>query len=152
MAAPNMLRLLKPSCVAVQLKATNKQEAIDELLALLDRNGLLADLQAVRQDVFAREKQMSTGLTEGLAIPHAKSNGAKELAIALGLKGQGIEFASLDMEPAHAIFLIVSPVDRTGPCLQCLAEISSLYAQPQVRDRLLHARTVEEVLAAMGCS
>jgi PTS system fructose-specific IIC component len=136
----------------VQLKATNKQEAIDELLALLDRNGLLADPQTVRQDVLSREKQMSTGLTEGLAIPHAKSNGAKELAIALGLKGQGIEFASLDLEPAHAIFLIVSPVDRTGPYLQCLAEISSLYAQPQVRDRLLHARTVEEVLAAMGCS
>lgn len=152
MAAPNMLRLLKANCVAVQLRATNKQEAIDELLGLLDRNGLLADPQAVRQDVLAREKQMSTGLTEGLAIPHAKSNGAKELAIALGLKGQGIEFASLDLEPAHAIFLIVSPVDRTGPYLQCLAEISSLYAQPQVRDRLLRARTVEEVLAAMGCS
>ena len=152
MAAPNMLKLLKPNCVAVQLKAQNKQEAIDELLGLLEQNGYLADAAQVRQDVLAREKQMSTGLTEGLAIPHAKSNGVKDLAIALGLKPEGVEFASLDMEPAYAIFLIVSPVDRSGPYLQCLAEISSLYAQVQVRERLLHARNVEEVLAAMGCS
>jgi mannitol/fructose-specific phosphotransferase system IIA component (Ntr-type) len=150
MAPLKMLTFLRPSCVALPLKAEDKLGAIEELLGLLEKEGLLADPEMVRRDVLAREKQLSTGLTEGLAIPHAKSAGARDLAMALGLKPEGIQFTSLDMEPARAIFLLASPADQTGPYLQCLAEISSFYAQPQAREKLLGAKTVQEVLSAMG--
>lgn len=151
-AMPRTLRILRPSCVLLRMKARSKEEAIDELMALLEKEGLLGDPARVRADVLAREKQASTGLTEGLAIPHARTPGAKELAIALGLQPEGIEFASLDAEPARAIFLIVSPEGLAVPYLQCLAEISAVYAQQQARERLLKARRVDEALAALGCA
>ena len=146
-----MMRFLRPACIALPLRARRKQDAIEELIALLEAEGLLGNVEDVRKDVFVREKQMSTGLTEGLAIPHARSEGAKDVAIALGLTPDGIEFASLDMEPAHAIFLVVSPVDQTSAYLQCLAEISSFYARPDVRERLPKSKTVAEVLTIIGC-
>ena len=150
MAPTRMLRFLKPSCVVPQLAAETKFEAIDELLAVLDREGLIRNLKTVRHDVLAREKQMSTGITDGLALPHAKSNGARDLAVAFGMKAVGIPFDSLDGRPATAIFLVVSRVDRNGPHLQCLAEITTFYSAPERRKRLLQARSVADVIATLG--
>jgi len=150
MAIVKMLKFLRPSCVALRLKATTKEEAIQELLDLLERENLLDDPGCVREDVMVRERQMSTGMTDGLAIPHAKSSGVKELVIALGLKPEGIEFQSLDGEPARVVFMVVSPIDRTGPHLQCLAEITSFYSRPGERQELLAARNVQEVLTKLG--
>jgi len=150
MAPSRMLRFLKPSCIVPQLAAETKLEAIDELLAVLDREGLIRDLKVVRRDVLAREKQMSTGITDGLALPHAKSHGARGLAVAFGMKPAGIPFDSLDGKPATAIFLVVSRVDRSGPHLQCLAEITTFFSNPECRKRLLKADSVAAVMAALG--
>jgi len=149
LAPLKLVRYLKPSCVIPVLKAQTKQEAIEELLDCLRAEGLLEDVDAVREDVFAREEQMSTGLTDGLAIPHAKSAGARQLCVALGLKPEGIDFASLDDKPSKAIFLVVSRVDRAGPHLECLAEIAQFYSRPEARERLLKARSVEEIMASL---
>lgn len=140
-------KYLRPGSIIIGLSAQTKWEAIDELLAPLDRQGLVADAAKVREDLIARERKMSTGMERGLAIPHAKSSGAKELAVALGITPEGIEFDSLDGQPATMIFLVVSRHDRSGPHIQCLAEIAALYGRAEVRNALGAAKAP---LAAMS--
>ena len=142
-------KLLKRDCVAMHLWAATKDEAIDELLGLLDAQGLLKDLAQARADVFTREAKMSTGLKDGLALPHAKSEGVTGLCLALGLKPEGIEFGSLDGSLATMIFLVVSRADRTGPHLQCLAEITGTCREQSVREAVLRAKTIDDVLLAL---
>ena len=142
-------KYLKPASILIGLKAGDKWRAIDALLELLDRQGLVADAVEVRRDLIARENKMSTGMEHGLALPHAKSAGAKDLAVALGIAPEGVDFDSLDGQPARIIFLIVSRVDRSGPHIQCLAEISSLCIREDVRKALLAARTPDQALRAL---
>jgi len=140
------IRHLPPSCVVLDLKAENKEEAIGALIEALRRAGRLADADRAREDVLTRERQLSTGLKDGLALPHAKTRGVAELALALGIKAEGLDFDSLDGEPARLIFLMLSPADKPGPHLQCLAEITAVCRDPALRRRLLAARTGEEAL------
>ncbi len=150
MAIARILRFLKSSCVLPQLAAESKEEAIDELLAVLNRSGQIRDLKQARRDVLARESQMSTGITDGLALPHAKSKGVRDLAVAFGGKPEGIPFDSLDGKPTTAIFLVVSRVDRSGPHLQCLAEITTLFSNPMCRKQLLEAIEADSAAAVMA--
>ena len=143
-------KYLRLGSIIIGLNAQTKWEAIDELLVPLDRQGLLADAAKVREDLVARERKMSTGLERGLAIPHAKSAGAKELAVALGIKPDGVEFDSLDGQPARAIFLVVSRHDRSGPHIQCLAEIAALYGRAEVRDALAAAKIPAQAMSALS--
>ena len=144
-----LAKYLRAESIVIGLKAGEKWAAIDELLNLLDRQDLIADTRQVRQDPIAREKKMSTGMENGLAIPHAKSVGARQLAIALGLKPQGLEFESLDGQPARIIFLVVSRQDTTGPHIQCLAEIASLCNRNEIRQALIQATTPQQVLRTL---
>ena len=150
MALLKLTKYIAPSCVVPRLEAETKQEAIEELLRTLQSHVAIEDLDAVRKDVFERENQMSTGLTEGLAIPHAKSGGTKAMAVAVGLKPEGVEFDSLDGKPARVVFLVVSRVDRSGPHLECLAEIAQFYSNAEARERLLRATTAEGVINALS--
>ena len=150
MAPLKLLKYLPPSCAIARLKAETKQEAIEELLAALEAAGRLVDLATARKDVLDRERQMSTGLTDGLAIPHAKTQGVKELVLAAGLKREGIEFESLDGQPARVVFMVLSRVDRSGPHLECLAEIAQFFSRPEARARLLAAGTAREMIAALS--
>ena len=149
MASQKLLRYITPACVIPRLAAEQKADAIEELLQVLAAQDLLDDVERVRQDVFARESQMTTGLTQGLAIPHAKSVGAKDLTVAVGLKPEGLDFESIDGLPARAIFLVVSRPDRSGPHLECLAEIARAYSNEAVRRALLEADTAQTVIAAL---
>lgn len=143
-------KYLWPSSIRIQLRAQDKWQAIDELLQVLVRQGLVADVAQVRADLLAREKKMSTGMEFGLALPHAKSDGAKELAIALGISREGIDFESLDDKPAHVIFLVVSRKDITGPHIQCLAEIATLFKREDIRTTLAGVRTPDEALRLLA--
>lgn len=139
-------KYLRPQSIHVDLKATDKWEAIDELLQPLADQGLLADAVKVRTDLVTREKKMSTGMEFGLALPHAKSDGAKELAVALGISKKGINFDSLDGGAAHVIFLVVSRRDTAGPHIQCLATIARLFTNETIRTGLAAVRTPMEAL------
>lgn len=91
------------------LKGQTKFQIIEELLDLLDKNGRLVDREVALQDVLAREGYLSTGLENGLAIPHAKTDGVNSLEIAFGVKKSGVDFESLDGKPAYLIFGVVAP-------------------------------------------
>ena len=143
-------KYIVPSCIIVGLSADDKWQAIDKLLNGLADAGAVQDRAQVREDLFAREKKMSTGMEGGLALPHAKSDGAKTLAVAVGISSEGIDFDSLDGNPAHVLFLVVSRKDISGPHIQCLAEIARLYRDGACRRRLLRSSRPEDVIKALA--
>ncbi len=143
-------KYILPPCVIVGLSVDDKWQVIEKLLQRLARAGVIEDQAQVRADLFAREKKMSTGMEEGLALPHAKSDGARALAVAVGISPEGVDFDSLDGKPAQVIFLVVSRKDITGPHIQCLAEIARLYRKEACRRRLQDSRMPEDVMRALS--
>ena len=93
--------LLKEETILLDLKASSKEEAIDELINQLDRSGRLMDKAAFREAILQREQQSTTGIGDGIAIPHAKSHAVKTPSIAFGRSASGIDYDSLDGKPAH---------------------------------------------------
>jgi mannitol/fructose-specific phosphotransferase system IIA component (Ntr-type) len=96
--------------------------------------------------VLDREKIMSTGIGDGIAIPHGKSDAVTGLAAALGIHKRGVDFESLDGEPAYVFFLLVSPADVSGPHIKALARISRLLKNDEFKNKLIDASTSEEIL------
>ena len=131
--------------IAPHLEGKTKFEVIEELLDLIDQNGKLVDREIALQDVLAREGYLSTGLENGLAIPHAKTDGVNELVISFGLKPEGVDFESLDGKPAKLIFLVLSPRDTSGPHIQTLAIISHNLKNAEMRESLLNANSAEQI-------
>ena len=127
------------------LQGTRKIEIIEELLGLMQKKDLIEDYELALNDILSREGYLSTGLEHGLAIPHAKTKGIKNLTMVFGLKRGGVEFETLDGKPAHLIFLVLSPVDTSGPHIQALALISRNLKNGSVREKLKNARTTNEI-------
>ncbi len=131
--------------ITPHLEGQTKFQVIEELLDLLDKNNHLRDRDVALQDVLAREGYLSTGLENGLAIPHAKTDGVERLEIAMGVKPEGVDFESLDGKPANIIFLVLSPRDTSGPHIQTLAVISRNLKNKEMREAILKAKTREEI-------
>lgn len=137
--------LLKPADIKLGLEASNKNDAISELVDLLAANGQISDPKKVLGAVLERESQRTTGIGNGLAIPHGKSNGTADLVMALGKAKQPIDFQAIDGRPVTWIWLLTSPPDKTGPHIHALARISRLMTIDKFRQALAGAKTAEEV-------
>ena len=134
MPAPmTVSEILDPQCVVVPLQAANKREAIDALVDALGTAGRVTDTAAVKKAVWEREQQRSTGIGEGLAIPHGKSTSARALTMAIGKPKDAIEFGSIDRKPVRMIILLVSPTDRIAEHIQALGKVSRLMTNQQFR-------------------
>lgn len=133
---------------SIQLDAApkNKQDAINMLVDLMAQSGCLSDKEQYRKAVFEREEQSSTGLGEGIALPHAKSEAVLRPALASMLVPQGVDFDSFDEEPAYLLFMIASPVNASDEHLDVLARLSTLMMDMSFRDELLAAKSVDEYL------
>jgi len=131
--------------ISASLKGQTKFQVIEELLDLLGADQQLADRDIALQDVLAREGYLSTGLENGLAIPHAKTDGVSKLEIAFGVKHGGVDFESLDGKPATLIFLVLSPRDTSGPHIQTLAIISRNLKERSIREALENAKSPQEI-------
>ncbi len=139
-----------PACVAMDLKATGKEAAIRELVDLLAANGRIRDPSAVFADVMDRERSMSTGMAHGIALPHAKTDGADVMVAAIGLKRDGLEFQSLDGQPARLIVLLATPKKNPGAHIQFLAAVGAALRDADRREQILAARGPEEVVRLIG--
>lgn len=137
--------ILDPGCIKVPMAATDKVSAIRELVDLLAERGKITDAEAVFESVMAREQLRSTGIGNGLAVPHGKSPACPSLVMALGKPSEPIDFGAKDGKPVDVIALLVSPPDQTGPHIQALARISRLMLMEKFRSALSRARTAEEV-------
>lgn len=137
-------KILDPRCIDIDMKATTKEEAIEELIDLLDSMYFLKDKDRVLADVLEREKSMSTGMQNGIALPHARTAGVDKPVMAIGIHKKGIDFQTIDGTPAHIIALIASSEGDPAPHMQLLASLGSTLGSDIVREKLLHAKTREE--------
>jgi mannitol/fructose-specific phosphotransferase system IIA component (Ntr-type) len=147
----NMCRLLEEENIIMDLQSNTKEGLIEEMLDLLVRNGKVKDREAALKAILDREHKMSTGMQHGIAIPHGKTDsltGAK-LVTALGLKKTGVDFGALDGKPSTIFIMTLSPLNRTGPHIQFLAEMSQILNDPQKREGILKAATAQDVLSLL---
>ena len=141
----NLKKVLSPDTVWVDLKADTKEGIIEEMIDRLMAAGRIKDREGALQAVLDREAKMSTGMQNGVAIPHGKSECIKSLVAAIGLNKAGVNFDSMDGSPCTIFIMTLSPAKRTGPHIQFLAEVSRLINQPAERERLLAAKTHAEI-------
>ena len=137
--------ILLPSTINLDLKGMTKQEIIDELIDILDQAGFLTDRPAVRISVMEREAKLSTGLGHGVAVPHGKTQGVDRLVAAFGIKRDGIHFDAADGQPVKLFFMLVSPQSVSGPHVKALAQIAKFLRTDKNKEKLLNAKTSEEV-------
>lgn len=135
----NILEILRPQCVKVPLGSTEKRGAIEELVDLLAADGRISDAAAVKTAVWERESQRSTGIGEGLAIPHGKSTAVRELAMAVGRPAAPIDFDAIDKKQVRLLVLLVSPIDKISMHIQALGRVSRLLSDPALRERIYAA-------------
>jgi PTS system nitrogen regulatory IIA component len=141
-----VLDFLDPSAVIVDLAATTKKGVLEELVGLLAKDGKIKDAKATIDILLEREKLGSTGIGQGIAIPHAKTEQSKEVVAAFGLSRRGVQFDSLDGEPVYIFFLLVAPPDAAGLHLKALARISRLLKDKFFRQSLRDVKDAAEVL------
>lgn len=140
-----LTQILKPACVKVPVKGRDKEEAIEELVDLLDQTGQIQDKEEVLDAVIAREMTRSTGIGSGIAIPHGKCKAVNELVMAIGIAPKEIDFDSIDGKGVTIIVLLVSPANRTGPHIQALARISRIMLDEELRNQLSNSKSAEDV-------
>ena len=137
--------ILALDSVKVPLAATEKHAIIDELVDLLASNGRCADADGVKRAVWERESQRSTGIGEGLAIPHGKCGGTQGLVLAMGKPAQPIEFGSIDKKPVQLVILLVSPPEKKDEHIQALGKTSKIMTSADFRQRAYAANDATEL-------
>lgn len=138
--------LLEPATVRVGLPGGDKDAVLDALVDLLDGHPAVDDLEQVRADVHARERQMSTGVGKGLGLPHARSGAVRETVAAFAVMRQGVAFDAIDAQPVRLVFLLVGPEGERSRHIRLLSRISRLMNQDDFRASLLAAETPEAAL------
>jgi nitrogen PTS system EIIA component len=141
-----LIELIEEDVIKVPLAATTKDGVIQELVDVLLAAGKISDKNAVYKALLERESKGSTGLAEGIAVPHAKTAAVKGLTIAIGIAPKGIDFAALDDQPSNIFFLILAPPDQSGPHIEALAEIARLSRSKAFLRSLAQARKASEVV------
>jgi fructose-specific phosphotransferase system IIA component len=142
--AMRLTEILKPDDIKIPMTATTKKEAIAELVNLLADNKEITDAKKVLDAVLEREATRTTGIGNGLAIPHGKCTGTKDLVMAIGKPATPIDFQAIDGRPVQIIWMLSSPPDKTGPHIHALARISRLMTIDKFRHALLNAKDSQE--------
>lgn len=132
--------------VSFDLKATNKDEAIKELIEILYEDGKIIDKEKFREAVLKREEEFSTGIGMGIAIPHGKSSAVREASIAFGRSNKGVDYESMDDKPAHLFFLIAVPEESSDVHLKALSEISRKLMHTETRNNLFKVESFENFI------
>lgn len=138
--------LIKIDTVLIDLKSSSKMSVIDELIQVLNHAGKLNDKQQFKEAILTREGQSTTGIGEGIAIPHAKTAAVKTPAIAFGRSKDGIDYESLDGQPADLFFMIAASEGANNAHLETLSRLSSLLMDEEFRRSLLSAKDANEII------
>ena len=146
----NLKTVLCKETISLHLTGRTKKDIINELLDILVSAGKIQDKAPAYAAVMDREHKMSTGMKHGIAIPHGKSASIKDLVACIGISDTAVDFDSLDGEPCRIFIMTLSPLEKTGPHLQFLAEISLLFKSSEKRGEILKAATPEEILKILA--
>ena len=138
--------LLSPDLMIMDLKATTQEEAIKEMANLEVKQGVVNNEEEFIKSIWAREKESTTGIGEGIAMPHARNKYINRAAVLFSKSPKGIDYKALDGQPVHLFFMITAPAGADNTHLQALAKLSSLLINPDVVNALKAATTPEEVI------
>lgn len=138
--------ILNPESMIMSLKATNKEEAINEMADLEVATGVVNDKDEFVKSIWARENQSTTGIGEGIAMPHARNKSINKARVLFAKSDQGIDFDSLDGQPVHLFFMITAPDGADNTHLQALAKLSGLLVNPDLIAKLKAATKPEEII------
>ena len=138
--------MLDINSIDLNPQISNKEEAIDHLVNLLDQSGKLNDKEIYKESVLNREAQSTTGIGDGVAIPHGQSEGVETAGLSAMVVKEGLDFKSLDGQPTYLFFMIGAPKDSGGAHLQALAQLSTLLMEEDFRNALINASSKEEFL------
>lgn len=141
---------ITPEHVRVRLEGENKEEVIEELVSLLVETSDVSDADMIYEAVMKREREGSTGLEKGVAIPHAKSDAVKKLSIVIGISRVGVDFEAQDGKPSHLFFLMVAPTAESGPHVQAIAKIVKMIKLDKFRKKLVEAKKPDDVVDAIS--
>lgn len=144
-----LLEILEPGVVKIGMESVDKEESFEELIDLLVKTGKITDREAALDAIYTREEMRSTGIGNGVAIPHGKDESITQITAAAGTSADGIEFDSVDGKPVRLVFLVLAEVNNPGPHLQTLSEIATCLNEPGAYDKLINAKTPEAFLQTL---
>ena len=140
--------VLNKNVMLFDLQATDKEGVINEMVQSLLDNGVVTDFETFKTGIMNREAQTSTGLGDGIAMPHSKNEAVKEATVLFAKSNKGVDYASLDGQPTDLFFMIAAPEGANDTHLAALAELSKYLMKPGFADKLRQARTPDQVIAA----
>ena len=140
--------VLNKNVMLFDLQATDKEGVINEMIQSLVDNGVVTDFETFKAGIMNREAQTSTGLGDGIAMPHSKNEAVKEATVLFAKSNKGVDYASLDGQPTDLFFMIAAPEGANDTHLAALAELSKYLMKPGFADKLRQVSTPEKVIAA----
>jgi mannitol/fructose-specific phosphotransferase system IIA component (Ntr-type) len=141
-----LLDLIRPEIVKAPLLARTKDEAIREMIQILIDAGRISEFDPIYRAIWDREALGSTGLENGIAVPHAKAAEVKDLELSIGISPGGIDFQAMDGRPSQLFFLILAPPGQSGPHIELLSEIARITRSGAFCRSLVNARNSAEVV------
>jgi fructose-specific phosphotransferase system IIA component len=138
--------ILTENMVVTGLKGSTKDDIIDAMIELVSKSPKVIDKEKVREAIFDREKIMSTGVGNGFAIPHGKTDAVSDIVAAFAVTQEPIDYQSLDEKPVRLVFLLVGKDNMVGPHIKLLSRISRLMNKEEFRKRLVELSTPQEIL------
>lgn len=139
--------VLRKDVMLLDLQATTKEAVIDEMIQQLVDKGYVTDFNGFREGILNREAQMTTGLGDGIAMPHSKNEAVKEATVLFAKSNTGVDYQSLDGQPTDLFFMIAAPEGANDTHLAALAELSQYLMNPGFADKLRQVNTTDEVIA-----
>ena len=137
--------VLRKEFIIPSLQGTTKEECIRLMIDVLAEHKVITNRERIYEAVIAREEIMTTGVGNGIAIPHCKDNSTRDFAVALGITENSIDFDAIDENPVHIIFLLVGPESQPGMHIKLLSRISRLMGKEDIRDQLLKMKSAAEI-------
>ncbi|OEU65139.1 MAG: PTS fructose transporter subunit IIA [Desulfovibrio sp. S3730MH75] len=141
---------LDKGLVVYELDSSDKSGVLREMVSILKVKGLEVDVEEALQVLMSREKLGTTGIGDGIAIPHGKLECLDEIVVVVGRSGQGIDYEALDMQPCHIFFMVLAPEQGAGTHLKVLAQISRQLKDEAFRDAFKGAKDQQELLGLLN--
>lgn len=138
--------ILSDEDIEINLKSRNKEDVIVELVQLINKTRQLDNYSDILSAVIEREKISSTGINNGIAIPHAKVNGISKIITGLGISSEGIDFKAMDHKPSHIFFLIISPKNDYGLHVKTLARITKILRDGEWKNELINCKSRNHII------
>jgi PTS system fructose-specific IIC component len=140
--------ILEEKLIVANLSAKTKEEVINSMVEVISQSPKVLDKEKVRGAIFEREKIMSTGVGNGFAIPHGKTDAVADIVAAFGVTAEPIDYQSLDDKPVRLVFLLVGKDSMVGPHIKLLSRISRLMNKEEFRNKLMMSKSSHEILEA----